>query len=221
VNRRTSSCARQWISYRRFLDTQREGRRTCRIKKQQGETAWRGQKRFLCAGGADTLCNKTKQPGFEGEALKRKRDSRAQCKNDQSVFGIVSGLNRVIPTIERFKDWTNKAGQQNNHSRYTRRPRPHDFEYSAAGSQGGKQNIAVVGLAGTVWVLEVDIGKVRRLRAEGFGLRVIAERLGISVNALQKARGQARDSCGQSVSHSRSSAAKVPQIGFSLHRTRD
>jgi putative DNA-invertase from lambdoid prophage Rac len=36
--------------------------------------------------------------------------------------------------------------------------------------------------------LEVDLVKVERLRAEGFGLRVIAERVGVSVNTLQKAR---------------------------------
>jgi hypothetical protein len=31
-------------------------------------------------------------------------------KNNQSVFGVVRGLNRVIPTVEGFKDRTNKAG---------------------------------------------------------------------------------------------------------------
>ena len=67
-----------------------------------------------------------------------------------------------------------------------------------------------------MWVLEVDIGKVRRLRAEGFGLRVIAERMGISVNTLQKARGQARDSCGQSVSHSRSSDLRTLDFARTL-----
>jgi hypothetical protein len=36
--------------------------------------------------------------------------------------------------------------------------------------------------------VEVDIAKVHRLRAEGLGLRVIAVRLGVSVNTLQKAR---------------------------------
>ncbi len=36
--------------------------------------------------------------------------------------------------------------------------------------------------------VEVDLAKVDRLRAEGFGLRVIAERVGVSVNTLQKAR---------------------------------
>ena len=36
--------------------------------------------------------------------------------------------------------------------------------------------------------VEVDMGKVNRLRAETFGLRVVAQRLGVSVNTLQKAR---------------------------------
>jgi len=36
--------------------------------------------------------------------------------------------------------------------------------------------------------VDVDIAKVDRLRAEGFGLRVIAVRVGVSVNTLQKAR---------------------------------
>jgi DNA invertase Pin-like site-specific DNA recombinase len=35
--------------------------------------------------------------------------------------------------------------------------------------------------------VEVDLASVERLRAEGFGLRVIAERVGVSVNTLQKA----------------------------------
>jgi hypothetical protein len=88
----------------------------------------------LGTGGADTLHNQTKQPGFEDEACKRIRYSHTQRKNNQSVFGVVPGLNRVIPTVEGFKDRTDKAGQQNNHSRYSRRPSPHGFEYSAAGS---------------------------------------------------------------------------------------
>lgn len=36
--------------------------------------------------------------------------------------------------------------------------------------------------------VEVDMGKVNRLRAETFGLRVVAQQLGVSVNTLQKAR---------------------------------
>ena len=40
-------------------------------------------------------------------------------------------------------------------------------------------------------VVEVDLAKVERHRASGLGLRAIAERLGISVNTLQKARGRA------------------------------
>jgi DNA invertase Pin-like site-specific DNA recombinase len=37
--------------------------------------------------------------------------------------------------------------------------------------------------------VEVDMGKVHRLRAEGLGLCAISAKLGISVNTLQKARG--------------------------------
>jgi DNA invertase Pin-like site-specific DNA recombinase len=36
--------------------------------------------------------------------------------------------------------------------------------------------------------VSVDLAKVERHRADGLGLRVIAERLGVSVNTLQKAR---------------------------------
>ena len=143
MKRRTSSCARRWTSYRRFLNTQRERRGACRIKKQRGETAWRRQKRLLSAGGEDTLCNKNKQPRFEGEAHKRIGHSHAQGKNDQSVLGIVPGLNRVIPTVKHFKERTNKAGQQNNHSRYSIHPRPHSFEYSAAGFPSAKNSPAL------------------------------------------------------------------------------
>jgi hypothetical protein len=53
-------------------------------------------------------------------------------------------LNRVIPTVKQFKERTNKAGQQNNHSRYSRRPRPHAVEYSAAGSPDMKNSPAFI-----------------------------------------------------------------------------
>jgi DNA invertase Pin-like site-specific DNA recombinase len=36
--------------------------------------------------------------------------------------------------------------------------------------------------------VEVDLTKVQRFRADGLGLRAIAEKLGISVNTLQRAR---------------------------------
>jgi len=91
-----------WISYRRFLDTQWEGRGTRCIKKQEPETAWYGKERFLGAGSEYTLCNKTKQRGFKEEARKRIRHSYTQCKNNQGVFGIVPGLNRVIPGVEQL-----------------------------------------------------------------------------------------------------------------------
>ena len=49
-----------------------------------------------------TLCNKTKQRGFEDEARKRIRHADAQRKNDQRVFAIVPGLYRVIPVVEHL-----------------------------------------------------------------------------------------------------------------------
>jgi len=99
----------------------------------------------LGAGGDDTLCNKTKQPALESEGRKRIRDPHAQGKNNQSALGFVPSLNRVIPGVERLKERTNKAEQQNNHSRYLRRQGPHGFEYSAAADQGGKQNLRTPG----------------------------------------------------------------------------
>jgi hypothetical protein len=56
-----------------------------------------------------TVCNKTNQRGFENEARKRIRHSHIQRKNNQSVFSIVPGLNRVIPVVERPNERTNKA----------------------------------------------------------------------------------------------------------------
>jgi hypothetical protein len=91
----------------------------------------RRKKGFLLAGSEDALRNNTKQLGFGDEARKRIGHAHAQCKNDQSVLGIIPALNRVIPTVKQFKERTNKAGQQNNHNRYSRRPRPHAVEYSA------------------------------------------------------------------------------------------
>jgi hypothetical protein len=90
-----------WISYRRFLDTEWEGR-TRRIKKQHSESACRGVERFWAVGSEYTLCNKAKQRGFEDEARKRIRHSHAQCKNNQGVLGIVPGLNRVIPVVKQL-----------------------------------------------------------------------------------------------------------------------
>jgi hypothetical protein len=100
------------VSYCRFLDTQWEGRGTCRIKKQRSETAWRRKERFLGVGSEYTLCYKTKQRGFEDEARKRIRHSHAQRKNNQSVLGIVPGSNRVIPVVEHFDDRTNNTDKQ-------------------------------------------------------------------------------------------------------------
>jgi len=117
------------ICYRRLLDTQWEGRGTRRIKKQQSETAWRGKERFQGVGSEYSLCNKTKQRGFDDEARKRIRHSHAQCKNNQTVFRIVSRLNRVIPVVEHLNKRTNKTRQQNNRDHYSRHPRPHGHEY--------------------------------------------------------------------------------------------
>src|SRR5260370_39539254 len=90
------------LGYYRSLDTQWEGRGTRCIKKQKRETRCRGQVGFQEAGRENTLCSKTKQRRFEHEARKRIRDSQAQCKHNQSVFGIVTGLDRVIPVVEQL-----------------------------------------------------------------------------------------------------------------------
>ena len=119
-----------WISYRRFLDAQRELRRTCRISEQQSET-WRGEERFLRAGIKDSPCNQTKQRELHDEARKRIRHAHAQCKDNQGVFGIIPGLNRRVPGIERLKNRTNEASQQSKRTERSRCPRWHDFEYSA------------------------------------------------------------------------------------------
>ncbi len=120
-----------WIRYRRVLDTQWEERETRCIKKQKSETA-RRKERFPHAGSEFTLCNKTKQRGFEDEMRKRMRHSHAQCNHNQRIFRIISGLNCVIPSVECFKERTQKASQQNKSSSYAG-PRLHGFEYSAAG----------------------------------------------------------------------------------------
>jgi DNA invertase Pin-like site-specific DNA recombinase len=39
-------------------------------------------------------------------------------------------------------------------------------------------------------VVSVDLAKIERLRREGLGLRAIAERLGVCVNSIQRARGK-------------------------------
>ena len=128
--RRTRPCSRFRISYRGFLDTQRESRGTCRIKKEEGETASCGKERFLGARSEDTLCNQAKQRGFEDEVRNRIRHSHAQCHNNQGVLGLVPGLNGVIPVVECFREGTNKARQQNNRDNYPRRPRTHAYQYT-------------------------------------------------------------------------------------------
>jgi hypothetical protein len=88
----------------------------------------------LSEGSKDTLCNK-KRRGLKDESRERVRHSHTQCQNDQSEFGIIPGLNRRIPAIEHLQNRTNKARQQSNCNRYSRRPRAHAFEYSAARPQ--------------------------------------------------------------------------------------
>jgi DNA-binding beta-propeller fold protein YncE len=63
------------------------------------------------------------------------RDSHAQCKNNQSVLGIVPGLRGVIPVVEHFNERTNKADQQNNRNRYSGSPRAHAHKYTPAASE--------------------------------------------------------------------------------------
>ena len=54
-----------------------------------------------------------KHTQIHGEPREGVRYSNAQRKNDKSVFGIVSCLQRVIPTVKHFEDRTRKADQQN------------------------------------------------------------------------------------------------------------
>ena len=136
---------RFWISYRRFLNTQWEGRRTRCIKKQKSQTAWYGKEKFLRAGSGYTLCNKTKQRGFEDEARKRIRHSHTQCKNNQSVLGIVPGLNRVIPVVEHLDDRAHQTGDQDNCSDYSRRPRSHGRKYTVAPSEYVEKRLRTYG----------------------------------------------------------------------------
>src|SRR5260370_23181104 len=51
------------------------------IKKQKSETAWRRKGRFLGVGSEYTLCNKTKQRGFEVEREYRREVPRCQLPN--------------------------------------------------------------------------------------------------------------------------------------------
>jgi hypothetical protein len=83
------------------------------MKKQHRETAWGEKKNLLGGRSGDTICNKTKQPGFEDISSKRIRHSDRQCKNNQRVLAIVTRLNRAIPCVERLKEWANNACQKN------------------------------------------------------------------------------------------------------------
>ena len=118
-----------WIRYRRFLDTQGEGRRTCYVKKGQSETGRPGKERFRGARSEQTICNKTKRRGFEEEARQRIRHSHTQCKKNQSVFGIVPGLNCVIPVVENLDEGAYKASEQHKRDSYKGRPRSHRTNY--------------------------------------------------------------------------------------------
>ncbi len=71
-------------------------------------------------GSENTLRDESKQRGFDDEPRKRIRHSDAQRENYQRVFSIVPGLHRVIPGVDRFEEWTNKAGHQNKRGSYAR-----------------------------------------------------------------------------------------------------
>jgi hypothetical protein len=86
--------------------------------------------RLLCKVREDTLRNETKERGFEDKSRKRIRHSDAQCKNNQSILGIVPGLNRVIPVVEHLIERTNEADQQGKRNSYSRHPRSHRHEYT-------------------------------------------------------------------------------------------
>jgi hypothetical protein len=124
---------RQWVSDLGVLDTQWQRRGAYGIKKQQSETAWGGKENPLGARSGDTVCNKTKQRGFEDVSGKRIRHSNTQCKNNQRVLGIAPRLNRVIPCVEGLKERANNAGQQDQCDGYSRRAGSHGCEYSVSG----------------------------------------------------------------------------------------
>ncbi len=114
------------IICRIFLDTKWEGRGARCIKKQKSETRCRGQEGLQDAASESTLCSKTKRRGSEDEARKRIRDSYTQRKNDETVFGIVPGLQGVIPVVERLDERANKAGEQSEPGSNSRSARTHE-----------------------------------------------------------------------------------------------
>jgi hypothetical protein len=64
--------------------------------------------------------------GSEDEARKRICDSHTQCKNNQSVLGIIPGLHAVIPVVECFNERANKASEQSERDGNSRCARTHE-----------------------------------------------------------------------------------------------
>jgi len=96
------------------------------ISRYEVETRCRGQEGLQDAASENTLCSKTKRRGCEDEARKRIRDSHTQRKNDETVFGIVPGLQGVIPVVEHLDERANKAGEQSERSSNSRSARTHE-----------------------------------------------------------------------------------------------
>jgi hypothetical protein len=68
---------------------------------------------------------------FKDESCERIRYAYAQRKNDQSVLGIVPGLQRVIPAVEQLDERADKAGDQNERNKCPSGPRSHAEKYTA------------------------------------------------------------------------------------------
>jgi hypothetical protein len=140
-NRRTGSCIRvKGVSNSGVLDTQWERRGAYGIRKQQSETGCGRRGNSLGTRSEDTVCNKTKQRGFEDVASERIRHSHAQCKNNERILGIVPRVGCLIPCVDRFKQRANNADQQNKCDRYSRRAGSHGLEYSVSATEEKPQN---------------------------------------------------------------------------------
>jgi hypothetical protein len=51
--------------------------------------------------------------------------AHTQRKDDESVLGIISGLEGVIPVVEHLDEWAHKTDRQNKRYNYWCRPRSH------------------------------------------------------------------------------------------------
>lgn len=59
-----------------------------------------------------------KQRKSKDESRKRVAHYNAESKHHESVLGIISRLDRVIPMVKHFNQWANEARDQDNRSDY-------------------------------------------------------------------------------------------------------